>query len=87
MSEYSKYMALVVQFIHDAEEKAILKDYNVTGIQKKQWVTTAIRTNIPEFYSQHEQLIDTVIDSLILIGNNPKIILAEKRLEKTFCCN
>jgi hypothetical protein len=80
-------MALVVQFIHDAEEKAILKDYNVTGIQKKQWVTTAIRTNIPEFYNQHELLIDTMIDSLILIGNNPKIILAEKHLEKTFCCN
>ena len=87
MTEYSKYMALVVQFIHDAEEKAILKDYNVTGIQKKQWVTTAIRTNIPEFYNQHELLIDTMIDSLILIGNNPKIILAEKHLEKTFCCN
>jgi hypothetical protein len=80
-------MALVVQFIHDAEEKAISKDYNVTGVQKKQWVTTAIRTNIPEFYNQHELLIDTMIDSLILIGNNPTVILAQKRLEKSFCCN
>jgi len=80
-------MALVLQFINDAEKKSISQDYNVTGIQKKQWVITAIRTNMPEFYNQHELLIDTMIDSLILIGNNPNVILAEKRLEKTFCCN
>ena len=87
MSDYSKYMALVLQFINDAEKKSISQDYNVTGIQKKQWVITAIRTNMPEFYNQHEMLIDTMIDSLILIGNNPTVILAGKRLEKTFCCN
>ena len=60
MSDYSKYMALVLQFINDAEKKSISQDYNVTGIQKKQWVITAIRTNMPEFYNQHEMLIDTM---------------------------
>ena len=88
MSEYSKYMALVLQYINDAEKKANTQDYSVTGVQKKQWVITAIRTNMPEFYNQHEMLIDTMIDSLILIGNNPTVILAQKRLEKSLlnCC-
>ena len=89
MTEESKYMASILQYIHNAEERAISQDYNVTGVQKKQWVITEIRRNMPYFYSKNLLLIDTVIDSMILIGNNPAVILAGKKVKESIfnCCN
>lgn len=79
----SDYMKCIISYIRDAEERAISKDYNVGGAEKKQWVINEMLKNMPVYYSQNKLLIETMIDSMILIGNNPSVIFPQ---EKPFCC-
>lgn len=81
----SDYMNCIIQYIYDTEKYAISKDYSVSGVQKKQWVITKIRKNMPVFYNENKLLIETMIDSMILIGNNPSIIFPQNE-KKSFCC-
>ena len=82
---YEIYMKEIIQYIHNAEKRAISKDYDVGGVQKKQWVVSEIRKNMPIFYNENTLLIETMIDSMILIGNNPSLILPQNE-KKSFCC-
>ena len=85
---YSAYISEILKLIHDSEEKAIKSDFDVSGKEKKEWVISQIRINLPNFYYEHKMLIESMIDALILVGNDPKVILLEKSVCKIFsCCN
>lgn len=70
----------LIKFIKDAEERVIMGDIKL--IEKKQYVIDCFKEIFPEFYTEHENFIDTLIDSYVLILNNPELLLSTKK----FCC-
>lgn len=76
---YSTAISTVLQFMKSAENKSL----DMSGEQKKIFVVGLIKKNLPTLYDEHSLLLEVVIDTLVLISNNPSIIKASS---KCFIC-
>ena len=84
---YSAYMAEILKLMHDCEEKAMKREIDISGKEKKEWVINKIHINLPNFYDENQMLIESMIDAFILIANDPNVILLEKSIcNKIFSC-
>ena len=82
---YSIATNLILTYIKDVEDKAVKTP--LTGSQKKDFVMSIIKDTLPRLYEDHQFLIDFMVDSFILISNNPTILKAqEKCLKSVFLC-
>lgn len=75
-----KEVDVILKFIRETEEMYISKDLKQT--KKKDYCVNRIQQQLPEFFNAHEDLIMVMIDTLILVSNNPEILKVSK---KCFC--
>jgi len=75
----SMMMNAILKYMKDAENVSL--NNKMTGLQKKDFVIKMVK-NIPQVYNEHSHLIGALIDSLILVSNNPNVLKADK----TTCC-
>lgn len=75
----------ILEIIKDTEEKS--NEGQVKLGQKKAIATEAISQAFPEFYVDNKVLVSVLIDSFVLISNNPFVIQVEKKcMAKCFSC-
>jgi len=72
----------LIKFIKDAEDRAI--GGSILLSEKKLYVIDSFKQIFPDFYNEHIDFVDLLIDSYILILNNPEVLLTTK---KYCCCN
>jgi len=71
----------ILQILKDTEEQGGV------GSKKKEIAIGEIIKVFPKFYADNQQLVSVLIDSFVLISNNPFVIQAEKKcLAKCFSC-
>lgn len=58
---------------------------DLVGLQKKEFVLEMIKKQLPDLYTDHKFMIDIMIDSIIVILNNPSIIKVKKNFFKNCC--
>jgi hypothetical protein len=75
-----KEVDVILKFIRETEEMYISKDLKQT--KKKDYCVNRIQEALPEFFNAHEDLIMVMIDTLILVSNNPELLKVSK---KCFC--
>lgn len=79
----------ILSYIKEAEKLPLLSlTTKNDGYKKKEFVLKMIQENMPDIYENHGLLIDVIIDSIILVSNNPSIIKIEEKIIKGFfmCC-
>jgi len=77
MTTQQDNISIILDFIKETENLYINKD--IDKKQKKEYCLTQIKTTLPDFYKEHEELIIVLIDTLILISNNPEILKVVKK--------
>jgi len=73
---YSIMTNAILKYIKDAEGYS--SQIKISGLQKKENVIQHIQHNMPLIYEKHSIFIDVMIDTLILVSNNPSVIKADK---------
>lgn len=81
---YSIATNLILTYMKNVEDKS--KDTKLSGTQKKDFVMSLIKDNLPNLYEDHTFLIDAMIDTFILLSNNPTILKAEEKCINFLCC-
>lgn len=81
--DYGIAVDMILQFMKDAENKSLDMD----GKQKKDFVIALIEKNLPNVYKEHHLLLEVIIDTLVLVSNNPTIIKAQSKCINFLCCS
>jgi len=76
MASFQEYTNKILEFILVAENLAIAGD--IDKISKKKFVMDQLEMLFPEFLHQNLTLTEVLIDTYILISNNPKLLHVKK---------
>jgi len=72
---YSMMSSAILKYIKDVENDSIHNKRS--GLKKKELVVKLIQNNMSALYQEHSIFIDIMIDTLILVSNNPTILHAD----------
>ena len=75
---YSIMANAILKYIKDIEISS--SNITMSGLQKKENVINHIKHNMPLIYEKHSVFIGVMIDTLILVSNNPSVIKSDKKL-------
>lgn len=82
--QHSMMSSAILKYIKDVENDSLQN--LISGFKKKELVLKLIQNNMPALYQQHTILIDIMIDTLILVSNNPDILKADLSKPFYLCC-
>ena len=84
--QHSMMLSAILKYIKDIENDSIQNKR--TGLKKKELVIKLIQNNMPALYQENTILIDIMIDTFILVSNNPSILHADLSCSTPFylCC-